>query len=171
VAEIRSSNSEESSFVLTVSRYLAIMLCALGLSVGLTHALAVTPDPRLAGATTALRLMATIAAVMLAVSSRNRPGFGLAVTGTLVLVLATLVWATSMTPLIAASGVPVPAWARSQVIARATDSIPGGNIDLAALSIWLIGMSCLVLSAIRQPVARRSSRGPIPLMRETLSRM
>lgn len=157
--------------MLTVSRYLAIMLCALGLSVGLTHALAVTPDPRLAGITTGLQLMATISALLLAVSSRQRPGFGLAVTGTIVLLLATLLWATSMTPLLAASGVPVPAWAGSPVITRAADFVPGGNIDLAALSIWLVGMSCLVLSAIRQPVVRRTARGPLPLMRETLSRM
>ena len=157
--------------MLTVSRYLAIMLCALGLSVGLTHALAVTPDPRLLGITTGLQLMATISALLLAVSSRNRPGFGLAVAGTIVLFLATVLWGTSMTPVLAASGVAVPAWARSSVVIQAANAIPGGNIDLAALSIWLIGMSCLVLSAIRQPAVRRTSRGPLPLMRETLSRM
>ena len=158
--------------MLTVFRYFAIMLCALALALGLTHALAVTPSPRLAALTVALQVMATLCALVLTIRCRRSPGFWLALFGTIMLFLGTLVWGSSMAPVLVAGGAKLPAWATSNAIIQAGYDLPGGNIDIAALSIWLVGMSCLVLSAIRQPAAHRTrARGPLPLMRETLSRM
>lgn len=164
--------------MLTVFRYVAIMLCALALALGLTHALAVTPDPRLAAFSVALQVMATLCAIVLTARMRQRPGFWLALAGTFMLLVGTLIWATSMTPVLVAGGVHLPAWATSSTLQQAGDLVPGGNLDLAALSIWLVGMSFLLVSAIRQPVLRRSprgplprARGPLPLIRETISRL
>jgi len=94
-----------------------------------------------------------------------------------------LIWGTSMAPVLVAGGVNLPAWATSNSLQRAGDLFPGGNLDLAALSIWFIGMSFLLLSAIRDPVLRRTpiprsrgplprtDRGPLPLIRVPISRM
>ena len=163
--------------MLTVFRYVAIMLCALALALGLTHALAVTPNPRLAAFSVAFQVMATLCAIVVTSRMRQLPGFWLALPGTILLVVATVIWATSMSPVLVAGGVALPAWATSPTWQQAGDLVPGGNLDLAALSIWLIGMSLLLVSAIRQPVLRRSprgplprARGPLPLIRHTISR-
>ena len=152
--------------MLTVFRYVAIMLSALALALGLTHALAVTPDPRLAAFSVALQVMATLCAIV--VTTRMRPGSWLAFAGTSMLLVATLIWATSLRPVLVSGGVKLPAWATSPAVQQAADLVPGGNLDLAALSIWFVGMSFLLLSAIRQPVFRGArvqlprARGPLP---------
>ena len=84
--------------MLTVFRYVAIMLSALALALGLTHALAVTPDPRLAAFSVALQVMATLCAIVLTARMRQRPGFWLAFSGASMFLIATLIWATSMAP-------------------------------------------------------------------------
>ena len=169
--------------MLTVFRYVAIMLSAFALALGLTHALAVTPDHRLVALSVALQVMATLCAIVLTTRMRERPGFWLAFAGASMFLIATLIWGTSMAPVLVAGGVNLPAWATSNSLQRAGDLFPGGNLDLAALSIWFIGMSFLLLSAIRDPVLRRTpiprsrgplprtDRGPLPLIRVPISRM
>ena len=153
-----------------MSRYLAIMLCALALAVGLTQALAVTPDPQLGNITAVLQGLASVSALILALRLRHHPGFGMAVGGTVLLTLAALLWLTATMPTATAETVNrFNAWAGLSTVLDLA-KIGTGSIDLASLSIWLVGMSFLVLSAIRQPVVR-GPRGPLPLMRETLSRM
>jgi len=184
VAGSAATRLEEAEFVLTVFRYVAIMLSALALALGLTHALAVTPDPRLAAFSVALQVMATLCALVVSVRMGERPGSWLAFAGASMLLIATLVWATSMTPVLVAAGVKLPAWATSPTLQQASDLVPGGDLDLAALSIWFIGMSFLLLSAIREPGFRGSrvlrprargplqrNRDPLPLIRETVSRL
>ena len=152
-------------------RYLAIMLCAMALAVGLTHALAVTPDPQLGSITAVLQVLASVLALILTIRLRHRPGFGMAVGGTLLLLIATLLWITATMPALTAEGVNrFTAWTGSSTMLDRAKMPPKGNIDLASLSVWLVGMSFLVLSAVRQPVVR-GPKGPLPLMRETLSRM
>ena len=170
--------------MLTMFRYVAIMLSALALALGLTHALAVTPDPRLAAFSVAFQVMATLCAII--VTARMRPGSWLAFAGTSMLLVATLIWAISVRPVLVSGGVKLPVWATATTPAlqQATDLVPGGNLDLAALSIWFIGMSFLLLSAIRQPVFRGArvqlprargplprTGGPLPLIRQTISRL
>ena len=151
-------------------RYLTIMTCALALAVGLTQALAVTPDPQLGNITAVLQALASVSALILALRLRHHPGFGMAIGGTILLTLAALLWITATMPHVTTDAVNrFNAWAGSST-ALDLNRIGTGNIDLAALSIWLVGMSFLVLSAIRQPVVR-GPKGPLPLMRETLSRM
>lgn len=137
--------------MLTVVRYITIMLCALALSLGLAEALAATPDPSLLRTVAALLSAAAVSALSLAILLRNQPGFGLAVWGTLVLTLAGIVWAIPEVP------GREPAWLQL---------LPVKDTVMLSLLAWVLGFSLVVLSAIRQPpVLRRGRRGPLPLLR------
>ena len=151
--------------MLTAVRYITIMLCALALSLGLTQALAANPDPGLLTAVAALLSAASVSALLLAVLLRSRPGFGLAVWGTLVLAIAGVLWAILVIPgrqpewmLAMIASFPSPAGAEVRQLLRQKNSV------IFPLSAWLLGFSLVVLSAIRRPVMRRElDRGPLPL--------
>ncbi len=125
--------------MLTVVRYITIMLCAIALALGLTQALATTPSPVLLTAVRALLSAAAASAMILSLLLRKRRGFGFAFWGTFVLAVAGVLWA-------------VPQQVHSVFV---------------ALAAWLLGFSLVVVSAIRQPVVRRAPRGPLPLYGRT----
>jgi hypothetical protein len=159
--------------VLTVFRYFTIMLCALALAAGLTHVLAVHPDERLVAIATLPQFAAALCALVLTLMSRHRPGFGLALGGTVALVLACLLWTTSTAPEVSAEGLArgIAWWPGGHAMVLGWRTVSRGDLDIAALGIWFVGFSLLVLSAIRQPGVRRPPRGPLPLIKETASRL
>lgn len=158
--------------MLTVFRYFTIMLGALALAAGLTHALAVNPDARLLTFAALLQFAAALCALVLTLMLRHRPGFGLALGGTIVLVLACLLWTTATAPEFSAEGLSrsLAWWPGGRAMVAGWRAVPGEHLDLVALGTWFVGFSLLVLSAIRQPVVRRPPRGPLPLIRESVSR-
>jgi hypothetical protein len=156
--------------MLTVARYITIMLCALALALGLTQALAAAPSPMLFNAVSALLSAAALSALSLAILLRQRAGFALADWGTLLLALAGVLWTLLIVPgrqpewLVAMiSAWPAPTGTEVRQWLRDRDSA------FVPLSAWLVGFSLVVLSAIRRPVLRRGPRGPLPLVRRIIS--
>ena len=154
--------------MLTVVRYITIMLCAIALSLGLTQALAATPSPALLTAVAALLAAAAASSIILSLLLRDRPGFSLAASGTFVLTIAGGLWATLMIPgtqswmLTMVAAWPSPAGAEVHQLLQQKNAV------LYALSAWLLGFSLMVLSAIRQPILQRAPRGPLPLYGRTI---
>jgi hypothetical protein len=156
--------------MLTVVRYITIMLCALALSLGLTQAWVTSPAPAMLTAVAALLSAAAVSALILSILLRKRPGFGLAVWGTFVLAISGVLWAFLMLPgrqpqwmLAMVAAIPAPTGAEVRQL------LHDRNAVLFALSAWLVGFSLVVLSAIRQPVMRRANRGRLPLFGRIIS--
>jgi hypothetical protein len=154
--------------MLTVVRYVTIMLCAIALALGLTQALAATPNPAMLTAVASLFSAAAASAMILSLLLRDRPGFALAAWGTFVLAVAGILWAVLMIPgrqsLLLVMAAALPAAAGSELL----QLLQQKNAVLFALSAWLLGFSLMVLSAIRQPIVRRAARGPLPLYGRTI---
>lgn len=154
--------------MLTVVRYITIMLCAIALALGLTQALAASPNPVLLTAVASLLSAAAASAMILSWLLRDRPGFSLAAWGTFVLAITGVLWAFLMIPgrqswlLAMMTAWPSPAGAEVQQLLQQKNAI------LYVLSAWLVGFSLMVLSAIRRPILRRAPRGPLPLYGRTI---
>lgn len=158
--------------MLTVVRYITIMLCVMALSLGLVQALSPAPDPAMQVAVASLLSAAAVSALILAVLLRKRAGFGLAAWGTFVLALGGILWAMLVVPgrqplwLVATiSAIPAPTGSEVRQFFHAKSAL------LLALYAWIIGFSLVVLSAIRRrpSVARRAAaRGPLPLFRDVI---
>lgn len=150
-------------------RYVALLLAALGLTMGAAHALELPPkmqyDPALYARVTStlyalygavggpIQVAALVAAWVLAYWTRGLPAFRLTLLGALGLTLSLALWAALVAPVNAAWG---------EVLATAPENTPAAYARLrprweyghvAAFAAWLAGFSLLLGAALQRPAS------------------
>ncbi len=158
--------------MLRTSRFITLLLAALGLTLGAAHVLELPPkmqyDAQMYAAVTStlyqlfgsvgavIQIGATLAAAVLAFLVRGRTAFRLTLFGTLGLLLSLVLWGALVAPVNAE-------WLR--VMESAPESVPEAYLRLrsrweyghvAAFAAWLTGFGLLVLSVLTETPADRS---------------
>jgi hypothetical protein len=157
-------------------RFIALLLAALGLTLGAAHGLELVPkrhyDTRMYMEVTRslyryyglvggpVQVLAFVAAGWLSFRLRGQPAFRLTLSGALCLGLSLALWATLVQPVNAAWGQVLAAGTEAEALdayARLRDRWEYGHV--AAFLAWLAGFSLLLLSVLSAPAKTEGRPG------------